>query len=367
MNIPSLWSRRQVVVAVVAIVALAIVHGCGSEPDAPAPQSPPSAPAPTIAAPHSVLPTESAPEPPTADGAINPTVEPTPTAVAGAVASAIAPTITAASCKPTDQDRYVYNPDRLIVQAACLRVSGVIDAIRQEADGDLHILLRLDSADRHYLTPANQGEELGDLVIEPICVHPVSQADAVQSCAADPDPLQNSAAHRGCGLDGGSVRPRQRARRLGRAPSALSLGIGRDRDAGFATNAGADRRIRSNGPAHPVHEGPVTGADRRHGDDRGEDLGRGRLRYPGDPAIRPRIDRCRTGCPRACQRQWQRLVDVARWVDHEARDGQRCRLVLARYQGGLRDHDLLDALAVAPGAAWCRVRARIAVALRFES
>jgi hypothetical protein len=122
-----------------------------------------------------------------------------PVAREPAAASALAPTakqtpalaVKPTGCEPTDQDRYVYNPGRLIVKASCLRVSGVIDAIRQEADGDLHILLRLDSAYLSYLTPANQGEELGDLVVEPICVHPVSQADAIASCAGDPDPLQN--------------------------------------------------------------------------------------------------------------------------------------------------------------------------------
>jgi hypothetical protein len=108
-----------------------------------------------------------------------------------APAATTAPAGTSATCLPTDQDRYVYIPDRLVVKAHCLRVSGVIDAIRQEADGDLHILLRLDSPYRSYLMPANQGEELGDLVVEPICVHPVSQADAIAPCAADPDPLQN--------------------------------------------------------------------------------------------------------------------------------------------------------------------------------
>ena len=97
----------------------------------------------------------------------------------------------AVGCTPTDQDRYVYNPDRLVMKARCLRASGVIDAIRQEADGDLHILLRLDAPYQRYLTPANQGQELGDLVVEPVCVHPVSQADAIAPCAADPDPIQN--------------------------------------------------------------------------------------------------------------------------------------------------------------------------------
>lgn len=61
--------------------------------------------------------------------------------------------------------------------------------MRKEADGDLHILVALDAKYAHLLRPANQGEELGDLVIEPVCVRTVAQADAIAVCAADPDPL----------------------------------------------------------------------------------------------------------------------------------------------------------------------------------
>jgi hypothetical protein len=93
------------------------------------------------------------------------------------------------SCVPTDQDRYVYNPARLQVVTACLQVTGTVAAIRMEADGDLHILIRLDRAYAHLLRPANQGEELGDLVVEPVCVRSVSQADAVSTCAADGDSI----------------------------------------------------------------------------------------------------------------------------------------------------------------------------------
>ena len=117
----------------------------------------------------------------------------TPTAEAqGSVASSQGPAPSAATptCQVTDQDKYVYSPDRLRVETACLRVTGTVAAIRSEADGDLHILLALDPPFVHLLTPANQGEELGDLVVEPICVHQVTQADAVASCAADPDPLR---------------------------------------------------------------------------------------------------------------------------------------------------------------------------------
>jgi hypothetical protein len=95
----------------------------------------------------------------------------------------------APTCRTTDQDRYVYHPSRLEVVRACVRVTGTVAAIRTEADGDLHILLRLDAAYRGLLRPANQGEELGDLVVEPVCVGGVTQADAVAICASDPDPL----------------------------------------------------------------------------------------------------------------------------------------------------------------------------------
>lgn len=92
------------------------------------------------------------------------------------------------TCRPTDQDRYVYHPDRLTVLRACLRVSGTIALARNEKDGDLHILLRLDAPYAGYLTPANANER-GDLVVEPVCVGAVGQADAVATCAADADPL----------------------------------------------------------------------------------------------------------------------------------------------------------------------------------
>ncbi len=106
--------------------------------------------------------------------------------------SSAKPTTKPSVCKPTDQDRYVYNPSRLAVQAACIHVSGTVEAVRHEADGDLHILLAVDPKYARLLTPANRGEELGDLVVEPVCVRSVSQADAKGTCASDPDPFRGS-------------------------------------------------------------------------------------------------------------------------------------------------------------------------------
>ena len=100
----------------------------------------------------------------------------------------------APTCAVSDQNSYIYNPDRLSVRAACLRVTGVVLAIRTEADGDLHIRVQLDPPFRGMLTPGNQQQcgkgVCGLLVVEPICVHSVTQADAISECAADPDPLK---------------------------------------------------------------------------------------------------------------------------------------------------------------------------------
>jgi len=134
-----------------------------------------------------------------ADSGTSPTIQVSPAQVAApartapathrATPSPQAATPKPAACKPTDQDQYVYNPNRLDVQAACIYVTGTVAAVRYEADGDLHILLALDPTFTHLLTPANQGEELGDLVVEPVCVRHVTQADAIGICAADPDPF----------------------------------------------------------------------------------------------------------------------------------------------------------------------------------
>lgn len=93
------------------------------------------------------------------------------------------------NCDAGDQASYIYHPERLAVLADCIHVSGIIEEIRNEADGDLHMLLKLDPEYNTLLTPANSNE-LGDLVIEPVCVKTPTQADAILPCSTDPDPLQ---------------------------------------------------------------------------------------------------------------------------------------------------------------------------------
>ncbi len=63
----------------------------------------------------------------------------------------------------------------------CIEVEGVIEAVRHEPDGDDHIRLRV--SDAALVNPKNVSEQHGDLVLEPVCEHAVTQADAVTACA----------------------------------------------------------------------------------------------------------------------------------------------------------------------------------------
>ena len=77
---------------------------------------------------------------------------------------------------------HVYNPSRLQVVDQCRTVSGVIDSIRTEKDGDYHIQVKLDPEFSDLINSANVNGQFGDLVVEPICVNPVTQASAIAAC-----------------------------------------------------------------------------------------------------------------------------------------------------------------------------------------
>jgi hypothetical protein len=98
------------------------------------------------------------------------------------------PLPTQSTCTPTDQDQYVYRPARLQLIAACIRVTGTIVSSTAEADGDVHINVRLDPEYETLLTGANL-DEGGNLIVEPVCELPPLQAEAIRVCASDGDPL----------------------------------------------------------------------------------------------------------------------------------------------------------------------------------
>jgi hypothetical protein len=77
---------------------------------------------------------------------------------------------------------HVYNPKRLQVIDSCKTVTGVIQKIKTEADGDMHIQLKLDSQYSNLLTKANVNGQNGNLVLEPICQKKVTQKDAISAC-----------------------------------------------------------------------------------------------------------------------------------------------------------------------------------------
>lgn len=125
---------------------------------------------------------------------------PDPTSPAAAVSpvadatSPSAPSVSATMSQCTaDPQAHVYNPDRLRLLAACVTLTGTIELERAEADGDYHVRLRLDSGQtcdgNHCLDPTNFSQQGGDLVLEPVCENPITQADAVAACAGYRNPL----------------------------------------------------------------------------------------------------------------------------------------------------------------------------------
>jgi hypothetical protein len=89
--------------------------------------------------------------------------------------------LAAQTCDPSLWD-HVYHRHRLKVMNSCITVSGKITYIRREADGDLHGRLLPDPQFRDLLNDVNLTVQKGNLVIEPMCTHPVKQKDAVNVC-----------------------------------------------------------------------------------------------------------------------------------------------------------------------------------------
>ncbi len=78
---------------------------------------------------------------------------------------------------------HVYNPDRLQVLNSCQTVTGTVEKVIQEADGDTHVRLQLDSSYENLLNTYNYNDQYGTLVLEIVCAYPVTQADAVDACS----------------------------------------------------------------------------------------------------------------------------------------------------------------------------------------
>ena len=78
---------------------------------------------------------------------------------------------------------HVYNSYRLVIDSACMDVTGTVYSLINEADGDIHIRLTVDTQFTYMLNSSNYSGELGKLVCEPVCATTVTQSDAISSCA----------------------------------------------------------------------------------------------------------------------------------------------------------------------------------------
>ena len=96
--------------------------------------------------------------------------------------SQVPPQTSAVQC---DQSlwEYVYNPGRLRILDPCVSITGTVEGVRKEADGDVHIRFRLDQQFESLLNEKNISRQQGDLVLEPICQGKVRQADAAEPCS----------------------------------------------------------------------------------------------------------------------------------------------------------------------------------------
>jgi len=83
---------------------------------------------------------------------------------------------------PDSISSHVYNPYRLNIVESCMTASGIVDNVIQEADGDYHLRLALDSQYSNLTNGANDQYQYGDLVVEIICALPITQSDAVSAC-----------------------------------------------------------------------------------------------------------------------------------------------------------------------------------------
>ena len=93
------------------------------------------------------------------------------------------PASSQSSCSDPDSiSSLVYNPYRLQIIKPCITASGTVENVFQEADGDYHVRLALDSQYSNLTNSANDQYQYGDLVVEIICALPITQSDAVSAC-----------------------------------------------------------------------------------------------------------------------------------------------------------------------------------------
>ncbi len=70
-----------------------------------------------------------------------------------------------------------------------MTVTGTVNRIKDEPDGDYHVRLYLDPQFAGLINDANVRLHAFDHILEPVCIHAITQADAVSACAGYSNPL----------------------------------------------------------------------------------------------------------------------------------------------------------------------------------
>jgi hypothetical protein len=92
----------------------------------------------------------------------------------------IIPLINPSTNQQCDQSlwNHVYHPQRLQIIDGCKTVSGIIESKKSEPDGDYHIRLKVDPQFSNLINSANVNGQHGDMVVEPICQHTITESIA---------------------------------------------------------------------------------------------------------------------------------------------------------------------------------------------
>src|SRR5216683_3282965 len=90
---------------------------------------------------------------------------------------------TSSLCRDSNNiSSHIYNPARLQTVKDCITVSGIVDNVIAEDDGDYHVWFHVDSQYANLLNSVNNDYRQGNLLAEIICATTVNQQDAVLAC-----------------------------------------------------------------------------------------------------------------------------------------------------------------------------------------
>lgn len=78
--------------------------------------------------------------------------------------------------------KHVYDPGRLYITLPCASITGVVDAIETEVDGDGHVLIKLDPQYQNLVDAFNKIFTHGDLLGEVICHDKIDEKEALDYC-----------------------------------------------------------------------------------------------------------------------------------------------------------------------------------------